>query len=125
MPVIRAWIPELYDASLLKLHHAGLTDHEIADRMHFSHLTVQEQRKRLGLKPNKRWVASAERVQDTPPPRNKPNPLELAETWVPGFDRHRMTLDGRSIKLPEIARKLNARLKANGREQLGPENWRV
>lgn len=125
MGVIRAWIPELYDEPLKKLLAAGLTDTAIGDRMQFDPAEVTRARRRLGLRPNKRFTASPERVQDGPAPKFKPNPLVIAEQKVPGFNRETMTRNGRPIKLEEIMLLCNAELKREGLGQIGPSHWRV
>lgn len=125
MPVIRVWIPELYDTPLLKLHHAGLTDPEIGDRMHFSPAEVTKARRRLGLRPNKRFTAPHPRSDDTSSVTFRPDPLEIARKTVPGFNRDKMTLHSKPIKLVAVMKLCNRRLKAEGRDQLGPESWRV
>ena len=126
--IAHRWIPIYHDPMLIQLVKDGKNDYRIAEIMGFSKSTIEIHRTQLGLAANARpFRPPASHIErDRPAPKEKPDPLGVAQQFLPGFDRETMTRHGRPIKLDDAVRQTNAILKTQGRAQIGhKETWLV
>ncbi|OWK42163.1 hypothetical protein [Fimbriiglobus ruber] len=124
------YFPDTHDAILRHLFQCRMSDEQIAERMGLGWQTIRRNRERLGLgMPNKRETHSNR--PEEPLPRITPeptNPILIARQTL----GKRVTesngcylLDRTPTSAPDLVREANrVRLKL-GREQFGPEAWRV
>lgn len=102
-----------------RMHAEGAFSEEIALATGFSDQTVRRKMWDNGLTPNARMLGiKAPHQPEQKPPRERINPLTLAETTLgTAFDRERMRLNGTPIRFLDLMREVNKVLHARGEQQ--------
>ncbi len=103
---------------LKDLHSKGFDNNSIGIRISFSAETVKNKLLEIGLKPHPTGRGPGVTEQNRPLPPERPDPLAVAQKYLPGFDRLKMTYKGRPINLVAVMRRTNYLLVTWGLPQI-------
>ena len=124
------YYPALLDQTLKQFFQCKMSDEQIAERMNLSWQTIRRHRERLGLGvPKNRGEYWKPPVEPVPPLTPEPNnPVVIAYqtlgkrlTEANGCFR----LDGTPTRFFDVMKETNRVLVKHGREEIGPNQWRV
>jgi len=123
------YFPDQHDKILRHLFQCKLSDAQIAERLGMHHNTIRRNRQRLNLGLPKKPYNTGRPDEPLAPALPEPtNPVLMAvRTLYPRVSEKNghYLLDGVPISAPDLVRAANRKRVDDGKQQIGPEAWRV